>query len=84
MDDNSKKEEFSYGYIHTIASVCGYITRRSDRQLDNRGIDLQIIGAELENGEAPRISVQSKCTTLKYFYEEGEHFKYDLKISNYK
>ncbi|MBD2772686.1 DUF4365 domain-containing protein [Iningainema sp. BLCCT55] len=70
MDENSKKEEFSYGYIHTLASACGYITIRSERPLDNRGIDLEIIGSELENGEAPRIAVQNKCTTLKYFYEE--------------
>ncbi|NJO93885.1 MAG: DUF4365 domain-containing protein [Hydrococcus sp. RM1_1_31] len=79
MDENSQKEEFSYGYIHILASVCGYIIHRAERQLDNRGIDLEIIGAELESGDAPRIVVQTKCTTKRYFYEEQVCFKYDLK-----
>ncbi len=83
MDENSQKEEFSYGYIHTLASVCGYVAHRADRQLDNRGIDLEIIGSELEDGDAPRIVVQSKCTTTKYFYEKKDCFKYDLEVKNY-
>jgi hypothetical protein len=83
MDENSQKEEFSYGYIHILASACGYIIHRADRQLDNRGIDLEIIGAELEDGDAPRIAIQTKCTTRKYFYTGKECFKYDLKLENY-
>lgn len=83
MDENSQKEEFNYGYIHTLASACGYIVHRSERQLDNRGIDLEIIGSELEDADAPRIAIQTKCTTMKYFIERPECFKYDLKVENY-
>lgn len=83
MDENSKKEEFSYGYIHALASVCGQITHRSERQLDNRGIDFQIIGAELEDSDAPKISVQSKSTTWKYFKEGKDAYKYDLEVKHY-
>jgi Domain of unknown function (DUF4365) len=83
MDENSQKEEFSYGYIHALASVCGYITHRSERQLDNRGIDFQIIGAELEDSDAPKILVQSKSTTWKYFKEGRDGYKYDLEVKNY-
>jgi hypothetical protein len=83
MNDNSIKEEFSYGYIHALASVCGYITHRSERQLDNIGIDLQIIGRESDGSEAPRISAQSKCTTWKYFKERKDGYKYDLEVKNY-
>lgn len=84
MDENTKKEEFSYGYIHVLTSACGYIIQRSGRSLDNCGIDLQIIDSETsENAEAPRISAQTKCTTPKYLHEEENCFKYDLKVANY-
>lgn len=86
MDENSKKEEFSYGYIHLLASICGYIIYPSKRAEDNfLGIDLHIIDSDesLDNAEAPRIFSQLKCTTQKYFYEEEEFFKYDLEIRNY-
>lgn len=85
MDENSKKEEFSYGYIHLLASVCGFITNQAQRAEDNfLGIDLHIIDSQsLDNGQAPRIFAQVKCTTPKYFYESKNCFKYDLKARNY-
>jgi hypothetical protein len=64
MNQNTQKEEFSYGYLHTLASSCGYIFVPSPRPLDNHGIDLQILcpGSE-DNGAEGRILAQVKCTS---------------------
>jgi hypothetical protein len=85
MDDNSKKEEFSCNYIRILASICGYITNPSQRAEDNfLKIDLHIIDSQsLDDGGAPRIAVQAKCTTSKYFYESEKCFKFDLKSKDY-
>ena len=57
MDENSKKEEFSYGYIHILASICGYIVYPSKRAENNfLEKDLHIIDSDsLDNAEAPKI-----------------------------
>ncbi|WP_204104609.1 MULTISPECIES: hypothetical protein [Spirulina sp. CCY15215] len=39
MDDNTKKEEFSYGYIQMLAAISGYSFINSPRSLDHGGID---------------------------------------------
>jgi hypothetical protein len=85
MDENSKKEEFSYAYICILASICGYITHPPRRAEDNYlKVDLHIIDSQsLDDGGAPRIYVQAKCTTPKYFYESEKHFKFDLKAKDY-
>ncbi|MFB2876923.1 DUF4365 domain-containing protein [Floridanema aerugineum] len=86
MDKNSQKEEFSYGYIHLLASVCGYIFDTATRAKDNNlGIDVEIIDSvsTLDN-EAARFFIQAKCTTPEYFIEEGDFYKYDLKVTSYK
>jgi ribonuclease HIII len=85
MDENLKKEEFSYGYIRILASVCGYIVNPGQRAEDNiLGIDLHIIDSQnLEDGQAARIYAQVKCTTPKNFHEVESCFKYDLKVRNY-
>lgn len=83
MDENSKKEEFSYAYIRALVASCGYIFNPSTRAEDNRGFDFSIIGDEVKNVGAPRIMVQAKCTTLKNFHEVQNVYKYDLKIKNY-
>jgi hypothetical protein len=83
MNENSKKEEFSYAYIHALTASFGYIIIRSDRAMDNRGFDCEIIGDEVEGVGAPRLMVQIKCTTPKYFEEFEDFYKYDLKVKNY-
>ena len=83
MDDNSKKEEFSYAYIRALVASCGYIFNPSTRPEDNRGFDFSIIGDEVENVGAPRIMVQAKCTTPKNFHELQNVYKYTLKVTNY-
>lgn len=85
MDESSKKEEFSYGYIHMLASMCGYIITPSRRTEDNYlKIDLHIKDPKsLDEGGTPTIFVQLKCTTSKYFYESEECFKFRLKEKDY-
>lgn len=42
MDDNTKKEEFSYAYVKLLASVSGLIVTDASRALDNAGVDITI------------------------------------------
>lgn len=83
MDDNSKKEEFSYAYIRALVASCGYIFSPSTRPEDNRGFDFSIIGDEVHDVGAPRIMVQAKCTTPKNFHDFDDVYKYDLEVKNY-
>jgi hypothetical protein len=39
MDLNAQKEEFSYAYIHAIASAAGCTFGLASRQIDREGID---------------------------------------------
>jgi ribonuclease HIII len=85
MHESSKKEEFSYGYIHMLASMCGYIITPSKRMEDNYlKIDLHIKDSKsLDDGGTPTIFVQAKFTTPKYFCENEECFKFRLKEKDY-
>jgi hypothetical protein len=63
LDLNALKEEFSYAYIHAVASAAGYICQRSDRQSDNDGVDITI----KKSGRGPGrtrdyLELQVKCS----------------------
>lgn len=82
MDENTKKEEFSYGYIQLIASSSGFSVEKAGRPRDNSGIDITIIApGELEDIDSPRLDVQVKCTTVAK--ETQSFIKYALKVKNY-
>ncbi|NER20093.1 MAG: DUF4365 domain-containing protein [Symploca sp. SIO1C2] len=82
MDENTKKEEFSYGYIKLICSISGYSVEISGRPRDNSGIDLTIIApGEIGDIDSPIIEAQVKCTTLAK--ENNGLVKYPLKVENY-
>ncbi|NEQ69240.1 MAG: DUF4365 domain-containing protein [Symploca sp. SIO2D2] len=82
MDDNTKKEEFSYGYIQLICSISGCSVEKSGRARDNSGIDVTIIASdEIGDIDSPRIDAQVKCTTLAK--ENNDVVKYPLKVENY-
>lgn len=83
MDDNSKKEEFSYGYIATICSASGLSVTKAERSLDNQGIDLTIIApATIKGLLSPRVDVQVKCTSQNIIQENV--IKYPIPIKNYQ
>ncbi|NJL09522.1 MAG: DUF4365 domain-containing protein [Calothrix sp. SM1_7_51] len=83
MDDNTKKEEFSYGYIKLLASISGLVVTESNRALDNAGIDINIKApGEIKGVFSPNIDAQVKCTSrdiVKY-----NILKYPLPIKNYR
>lgn len=83
MDDNTKKEEFSYGYIKLLASISGLVVTEPNRALDNAGIDINIKApGEIKGVFSPNIDAQVKCTSrdiVKY-----NVLKYPLPVKNYR
>ena len=58
-----QQEEFSYAYIHAVATVAGYGVTRANRIVDNAGIDLIISALGDRNlPREPSLHVQVKCT----------------------
>lgn len=83
MDDNSKKEEFSYGYITTLCAVSGLTVSKADRPLDNQGIDITIIApGQILGIFSPKVDAQVKCTSQNVI--QGNVIKYKLPIHNYR
>lgn len=80
---NDQKEEFSYAYIHAIASVAGYAFSTKSRRMDSAGVDVTI-ETPSEIGEVlfPKIEAQVKCTaSLSMVSESG--FSFPLPVRNY-
>ena len=83
MDDNTKKEEFSYGYIQTLAAISGFSVKKSDRPLDNGGIDATIIAPrDIDLVFSLKIDVQLKCTSSDKIVKE-DYIHYPLPVKNY-
>lgn len=83
MDENTKKEEFSYAYIKIIAALAGIEVIIAGRPSDNSGIDIILRAPGAINGLlSPSIDAQVKCVstaTIEEFF-----IKYSLKVKNYK
>ena len=63
MQLTDQQEEFSYAYIHAVATVAGYGVIRSPRVVDNAGIDLILSALGDRNlPREPSLHVQVKCT----------------------
>ena len=63
MQLTDQQEEFSYAYIHAVATVAGYGVTRASRVVDNAGIDLTISALGDRNlPREPSLHVQVKCT----------------------
>ncbi|MGK7928305.1 MAG: DUF4365 domain-containing protein [Spirulina sp.] len=84
MTENTKKEEFSYGYIQLVCSVAGCAAEITGRVMDNEGIDVRITAPGFaKNGvDDVTIKVQVKCTSNLVVNKDGK-IKYDLKAKNY-
>lgn len=82
MDINLQKEEFSYAYIRTVATVAGCVCERTTAPLDRLGVDLIITGLKeprLEN--FPILYAQVKCTSRKVTSDRS--IRYPLAVENY-
>lgn len=63
MQLTEQQEEFSYAYIHAVASVAGYGVTKASRVEDNAGIDLTISAVGSRNlPREPSLHLQVKCT----------------------
>jgi Domain of unknown function (DUF4365) len=82
MDDNTKKEQFSYTYIKLLASISGLLVIEAARPLDNAGIDITIRAPGMIKGIlSPSIDAQVKCTARDVI--KSTVIKYPLPINNY-
>lgn len=82
MDLNSKKEEFSYGYLQLLCAINGLALEKTGRAIDNKGIDVMIIGTEkIKEINALRIDAQVKCTSQNI--EKEDVIKFRLKVKAY-
>ncbi|MGL6337945.1 MAG: DUF4365 domain-containing protein [Waterburya sp.] len=80
MDTNTRKEEFSYGYLKMIGAKSGIAIENYGRSIDNQGIDIQAVYAgKLDNIYTPRIDAQVKCTSQDIEKEGYIHFPLETK-----
>lgn len=78
-----QQEEFSYAYVHAVATVAGYGVMRTSRIMDNAGIDLTIFAIGDRNlPREPRLDVQVKCTYQNIKREED--LAYPLDVLNHR
>jgi Domain of unknown function (DUF4365) len=83
MDDNTKKEEFSYGYIKMLAAVSGFVVSEASRALDNAGIDIIIKApGQIKGVLSPSIDAQVKCTSRDII--KDNLVKFALPVNNYR
>jgi hypothetical protein len=83
MDTNTKKEEFSYGYLKMIGAKSGLAIENHSRSIDNQGIDIQIVYAgKIGNVHTPRIDAQVKCTSQDI--EKKDYINFSLDIKTYE
>lgn len=85
MDKNTQKEEFSYAYIHAIASVAGFSFQIKSRPMDNAGVDATIeMPGESEDMLFPKLDIQVKCTASTDIIDKDKDLiKYPLPVKNY-
>lgn len=61
---STRKEDFSYAYIYSIASVVGYAVTKKPTPMDNVGIDISIeVPGKILDCLSPAIDAQVKCTS---------------------
>jgi hypothetical protein len=85
MDTNTRKEEFSYAYIHVIASTAGFSVQIKPRSVDVSGLDVMIEtpGALTEGVVSfPKIEAQVKCTATRATITELT-INFPLEVKNY-
>ncbi len=83
MDENARKEMFSYAYVQAVASVAGFAVENKSRPMDNAGVDLTIESPG-RTGEIldPKFDAQVKCTSSEKIIHQ-DCIKYPLPVQNY-
>lgn len=81
MEPNTQKEEFSFAYIHAVASAAGYSFQIASRALDFDGIDAILAGSGGGIIRYPRLELQVKCTSMPVLGDE--FIRYVLELKNY-
>lgn len=83
MELNIQKEEFSYAYIHAVASAAGYTFERAPQPLDRVGVDVIITSPDkVGSMSIPQLHLQVKSTSIKTLTEDT--LRYPLKVKNYE
>lgn len=82
MELSDRKEQFSFAYLHAVASVAGFGIHGTWPAPDRNSIDMTVSG----NGaggtvKSPIMQVQLKCTAAPV--PNGTHISYPLKLKNY-
>ncbi|BAS56789.1 hypothetical protein LBWT_27140 [Leptolyngbya boryana IAM M-101] len=85
MHTSTRKEEFSYAYVHAIASTAGFCVQPKSRPMDSAGLDIIIEApGAMTKGvlSFPKIEAQVKCTATKANITEL-FIKFPLEVKNY-
>lgn len=82
MELSDRKEQFSFAYLHAVASVAGFGVHGTWPAPDRESIDLVVAGQGAQGTiKSPRMEVQLKATATAV--PNGDHISYPLKVKNY-
>jgi len=80
---NIQKEEFSYAYIHGVASAAGYTFERAPQPLDRVGVDVIITSPEkIGSKRRPQLELQVKSSSRNLLTDDV--IRYPLSLKNYE
>lgn len=83
MQKDIHKEDFSYAYIHAVASAAKCSVQRATIPMDHEGIDLTITYIGKVGKKAyPRFDAQVKCTSQDVI--KKDFIKFSLEVSAYE
>ncbi len=83
MQKDIHKEDFSYAYIHAVASAAKCSVQRATIPMDHEGIDLTITHIGKVGTKAyPRFDAQVKCTSQDVI--KKDFIKFSLEVNAYE
>ncbi|NEP45160.1 MAG: DUF4365 domain-containing protein [Okeania sp. SIO2H7] len=83
MELNIQKEEFSYAYVHAVASAAGYTFERAPQPLDRVGVDVIITSPKkIGSKRRPQLELQVKSTSRTLLTDDV--IRYSLSVKNYE
>jgi len=77
---DQRKEQFSYAYVHAVASAAGFSI--GNVNVDDDSVDMKISANRKFHVSAPELNVQLKCKSG--VDRSKSSFPYPLKIKNYE
>ena len=86
MDENEQKQQFSFAYLHAVASAAGYACQTP--AVDDDSVDRVIVARgwvdEHSVHYSPKIDVQMKSLTRSPLARDEPFFSYPLRKKNYE